>query len=204
MKLGDKFKSRTPFTFIVVLKSGRRFEEYRDLEGRVIGKNTDKDPNKSFVMIKPPHDEQINYCRVTFLDYEKYNKFTNAHENMKGAKKSGAILDYKDDIIKPMKDLVVGKEYVWIMGMSPMLVRYTGPGKKEFTFNFEFVAPEKGNHDLSIRDVREYIKFKLDENKMKSKSPKRLKLENLIRRLIKEESGIIGDMDKSFFKDQKK
>jgi hypothetical protein len=60
-------------------------------------------------MVKPPHAEEINYCIVSFSDYEKFNKFTNSTENVKEAKKSQPELDYKDDILKPMKDLKLDK-----------------------------------------------------------------------------------------------
>jgi hypothetical protein len=45
------------------------------------------------------------------------------------------------------------------MGAAPLLVYYTGRGKKPGTYNFEF-KDKKGNHDLSRRDVKEYIKYK--------------------------------------------
>tara|TARA_R110000868_G_scaffold12456_24_gene59633 strand:+ start:1206 stop:2543 length:1338 start_codon:yes stop_codon:yes gene_type:complete len=87
---------------------------------------------------------------------------------VKEAKKQKYI-DYKDDELKPFRDLKVGQEYVWIMGAEPLMVKYTGKGKKgEGYFNFEFVN-QKGNHDLSIRDVKEYIKFPLNESKKTSK-----------------------------------
>lgn len=67
-------------------------------------------------------------------------------------------IDYDETEVNP-SFLIKDNEYVWIMGAEPLLVYYTGRGKKPGTYNFEF-KDKKGNHDLSRRDVKEYIKYK--------------------------------------------
>jgi len=70
--------------------------------------------------------------------------------------------DYDDTPVSPGQ-LKVGQEYVWIMGAEPLLVTYTGRGKRPLSSNFKFVN-RRGDHDLSIRDVKDYIRMKVSEN----------------------------------------
>ena len=70
-----------------------------------------------------------------------------------------SVIDYEDEIVSPSW-LIKGKEYVWIMGAEPLLVVYTGSGKRPGSKNFKFVNKPNINHDLSPRDVKEYIRYK--------------------------------------------
>lgn len=77
---------------------------------------------------------------------------------MKTKKQIKESIDYDETEVNP-SFLIKDNEYVWIMGAEPLLVYYTGRGKKPGTYNFEF-KDEKGDYDLSRRGVKEYIKYK--------------------------------------------
>ncbi len=79
--------------------------------------------------------------------------------NIAKTKSINETIDYEDEIVAPSW-LIRNREYVWIMGTAPLLVIYTGPGKKPGSKNFKFVDKPNVNHDLSVKDVREYIKYK--------------------------------------------
>lgn len=82
--------------------------------------------------------------------------------NLNESKQIKEAIDYEDEIVAPSW-LIRDREYVWIMGAEPLLVIYTGPGKKPGSKNFKFKEKPAVNHDLSPRDVKKYIRYKVGE-----------------------------------------
>ena len=97
-------------------------------------------------------------------NFERFFKKSLVEDGRSGRRKREyEVEDYSDDYPKP-SELKKGEEYVWIMGAEPLLVTYTGPGKKGGddipSFNFAFVN-SNGNHDLYYKSVKQYIRKKV-------------------------------------------
>jgi hypothetical protein len=76
--------------------------------------------------------------------------------------------------------MIKGETYVWIMGAEPLLVKFEGE-VKDFKFKFSFIHKPTQTHILSMRGVKEYIKYPAGDVKKESK------LKSLIKQIIKEE-----------------
>lgn len=141
--------------------------------------------------------EKILNKKLNYIDPDRKIK-----ENMK--KQIKESIDYDETEVNP-SFLIKDNEYVWIMGAEPLLVYYTGRGKKPGTYNFEF-KDKKGNHDLSRRDVKEYIKYKEGSapgpfgynsglNKFKQES-KQFSLAQTAKKILKENSNEVDQLFK--------